>query len=209
MKIAEIFLSVQGEGPQVGMISWFIRTSGCNLSCNWCDSKYANEGKEMSISEIIDSLPPNECNNVVITGGEPLLQKDLLELLSCLPHKIYVETNGTIYDSKLIGMATYIVSPKLQFMNDAYMETLKKWKYQGTFKFVIGSRKDFDDALKLCKELKLEQTLDPVYFMPKGTDQKTINTNIINIVEWLKKDAPWGRVSLRLHITLYGNKRGV
>jgi len=76
MKINEIFYSIQGEGQQAGMSAWFIRFSGCNLRCSFCDSAYAfEEGKEMSIESIVDSVPANICNNVVITGGEPLLQK--------------------------------------------------------------------------------------------------------------------------------------
>lgn len=209
MKIAEMFISVQGEGPQVGMISWFIRSSGCNLSCCYCDSKYAKDGTEMSIESIVDKVFNSNCNNVVITGGEPFIQPDLLKLIKSLHAcNIYVETNGTIYDSMLIGYAEFVVSPKPQFMNNKYMESLKLWSTHGTFKFVVGDKQEFDIALKLAKKLELDKGIKPVYFMPKGVDANTINDIMISLVEWCKEE-PCVRISPRLQIQLYGNKRGV
>ena len=144
MKISEIFLSIQGEGPQVGMLSWFVRTAGCNLDCEWCDTTYAKTGKEMDRETIFEKIPPLVCGNVVITGGEPLLQNNkLLDLLKILPHNIYVETNGTIYDSNIIGYGSFIVSPKLQYLNEGYLKVLKKWAGIATFKFVINNKVDF------------------------------------------------------------------
>jgi len=214
MKINEIFYSIQGEGPQVGMPTWFIRTTGCNLRCSWCDSAYAlEEGKEMSIESIIDSIPASVCNNVVITGGEPLLQKDLLTLMKKLGcFNIYVETNGTIYDSKLTGFAHFIVSPKLQFLNKEYEDNIKKWKHMATFKFVVGDKKEFDEAIAFCKKLKLDsmQLIEPVYFMPKGTTEKELKERMKSIKEWLfEEQISFVRISPRLHISLWGNKRGV
>ena len=207
--ISEMFISVQGEGPQIGMISWFIRTSGCNLSCDYCDSKYAKDGTEMTIKDIVDAVYYSPCKNVVITGGEPFIQKDLLKLIKALGDaRIYVETNGTIYDPQLIGYAQFIVSPKPQFMNDKYMESLKKWKTHGTFKFVVGNREEFDIAKDLAIKLGLHKGYTNVYFMPKGTDGDTINDIMISLVEWCKEE-PWIRISTRLQIQLYGNKRGV
>ena len=80
MRIAEIFLSIQGEARQLGMPTWFIRTSGCNYNCSFCDSKYAKNGTEMSIEEIIKAVK-GKSKNVVITGGEPYLQPDLPKLV--------------------------------------------------------------------------------------------------------------------------------
>jgi len=208
MKINEIFYSIQGEGPQVGMPCWFIRTTGCNLSCNWCDTKYAlTEGKEMSLQDIKKEVNSNDCNNIVITGGEPMLQEDLLPLIKLLGNRnIYVETNGTVYKSNLIGYAKFIVSPKPDFINDNYMKVLKKWRHQADFKFVIADKIDFDKAIKICKTLKKEEG---IYFMPRGTTEQELKKNMINIIRWIKKDAPYIYVTPRLHISLYGQKRGV
>jgi len=214
MKTNEIFFSIQGEGQQAGMPAWFIRFSGCNLRCAFCDSAYAfEEGKEMSIESIADSVPAKICNNIIITGGEPLLQKDLLSLLKTLGHmNIYIETNGTIYDSNLIGYAKFIVSPKPQFLNKEYMKSLRKWSGMATFKFVIGNKEDFDTAVHLCKKLHLKDWIEvdkPIYFMPEGTTDKKIKETTKSMAEWIKKEVPYVRISSRLQIYLYGNKRGV
>jgi len=207
MKINEIFYSIQGEGPQVGMPTWFIRTTGCNLSCDFCDTKYAlKKGKEMSIKDIKKETN-NGCKNVVITGGEPLLQDDLLDLLKSMSdRKCYVETNGTIYKSTLIGMATFIVSPKPQFLNPNYLKVLKKWSTHGIFKFVIGDKIDFDRALRTCAEIGKK---DNIYFMPKGTTDEELKKVMLHLVNWIKEKAPYVNLTPRLHIHMYGSKRGV
>jgi len=207
MKISEIFYSIQGEGPQIGMPTWFIRTAGCNLDCSFCDSKYAKHGVNMIIKEIIEDISINNCCNVTITGGEPFIQSDLLNLVQKLKHKnIYIETNGTIFDSNIVGFAKIIVSPKPDFMTDNYLRVLKKWKSFATFKFVINNKKDFNEAVQLCNVL--EKT-DNVYFMPQGIKDEELKNKMISITEWIKEEAPFVRLSPRLQIHLYKNKRGV
>lgn len=210
MKINEIFLSIQGEGKEVGMLSWFIRCSGCNLRCKWCDSAYAfEEGKEMNIESIKDSIPTDKCKNVIITGGEPFIQKDLLKLIKKLSNRnIYIETNGTIFDPFIIGFANITVSPKLQFLNKEYIESLRKWSGFATFKFVIEDRKSFNDSIKLCNKLMLFEKTNNIYFMPEGISSKKINANMKSITEWLKETGVNARISPRLQIYLWENKRG-
>jgi len=206
MRISEIFYSVQGEGPQLGMPSWFIRTSGCDLSCDFCDSKYAKEGNEFTVNEIIEMVNKNNCNNVVITGGEPLLQPEIEDLVKELTHqgkKIYIETNGTIFRPLIIGFATFIVSPKPDFLNPRYLDVLRKWAQHATFKFVIRDRKDFDEALRLCA---LVDVKDNVYFMPEGVKEEDIKPRLLELVEWVK-EIGYGRVTPRFQIYLFGNKR--
>ena len=206
MKINEIFYSIQGEGPQVGMPAWFIRTAECNLACEYCDSKYAwKDGKEMHINDIKKEVCNNGCKNVIITGGEPLLQEDLIALIRALGDRIiYIETNGTIYKSNLIGRAKFIVSPKPQFMDNNYLKVLKKWSIHAVFKFVIEDKIDFDRAIRLCGKLKLKD----VYFMPQGTDNEHLLKVMKRLVKWIKEEAPYVRMTPRLQIQLYGNKRG-
>lgn len=209
MKISEVFYSIQGEGPQTGMPAWFIRTSGCNLTCDFCDTKYADKGTEQTIKNIIKKVNTNQCKNVVITGGEPMLQKDLFDLVQELINnnfKIYIETNGTIYNQRLIGLAEFIVSPKPQFMNDKYLKTLKQWSHQSVFKFVIETVSEFDRARTLCEQI---DKFDNVYFMPKCTTKKEHEKKLEGLVNLVKDIAPWGYVSPRLHIYLWGSKRGV
>jgi len=208
LKVSEIFYSIQGEGPQIGMPAWFIRLSGCNLKCEWCDTKYTWYSKtSYDINHILSKINLDQCKNVVITGGEPLLQpKPLFELLKRLAKaKVYVESNGCFYYPYLIGFAKFIVSPKLQFLNKQYEENLAKWAIHSTFKFVIKDCKDFDDAVNLCRKLN---KFEDVYFMPEGTIDGTIKHRMLWLVEKVKNKAPFVRVSPRLQIYLYGNKRG-
>lgn len=208
MRINEIFYSIQGEGPQLGTPSWFIRLSGCNLDCPWCDSKYAKDGTKMSITDIINAVSKNDCKNVVVTGGEPLIQ-DILPLLKRLqPFNVSVETNGTIFKPEIIGYCKYIVSPKIkEYKKDKrlYFLTLSQWSIHATFKFVIGNYHEFNEAIQAIKIIKPHY---PVYFMPKATDEKTMKDIMLQLTEWVKNDYPRAIVCPRLQIYLYGNKRG-
>lgn len=214
MKISEVYYSVQGEGPQLGMPAWFIRFAGCNLDCSWCDSKFAKKGKRMSIDKLVNDINyineltlSNNCKNVIITGGEPFIANDLSKLIKLLnywDYKVYVETNGTIYKQDVIGFATFIVSPKLQYLNPKYIEALRKWSNVGSFKFVIGSKKDFDQAVDLCKQLN---KFNDVYFMPMGTTEKVLKNRMLKMAEWIK-ELGWGQLTPRLQIYLWKLKRG-
>jgi 7-carboxy-7-deazaguanine synthase len=209
MKVSECFKSIQGEGPQVGMVAWFIRTSGCDLSCSYCDSKYAKDGAEMAVEDIVKTVCSDNCNNIVVTGGEPLMQielEDLVKELTKKKKKIYIETNGTFYKPNIIGFCSFIVSPKFDFINSDYLEVLMKWTQHATFKFVIRDRKDFDTTLSYCELLGLKNN---VYFMPEGIRDEDIKKKMLQLVEWVKEKAPFVRVSSRLHVYLWGAKRGI
>src|SRR5579862_6099350 len=117
MKIAEIFYSIQGEGVLAGVPSVFVRTSGCNLRCVWCDTPYASwnpEGPVVSVEEIVSQVESYGCKHVVLTGGEPMLFEPVVELASTLKglgHVITIETAGTIYRD--IECDLMSISPKL------------------------------------------------------------------------------------------------
>lgn len=208
IKVNEIFYSLQGEGPQLGTPSWFIRLSGCNLNCSWCDSKYASEGAEMILDDIVNAVSKNNCKNIVITGGEPLIQNILPLLKKLQSFNVSVETNGTIFKSELIGYCKYIVSPKIKeykgYLNQ-YYSTLSRWSIHATFKFVIGDHNEFNEAIQVIKFIKPHY---PVYFMPKATNEKTMKDIMLQLTEWVKNEYPHVIVCPRLQIYLYGNKRG-
>lgn len=214
MKISEIFYSTQGESAELGMPAVFIRTSGCNCSCPYCDSKYANKGTEMSIEEIITDTCMDtrwsNCNNVIITGGEPFIQ-DILPLVKELNHhgkKVYVETNGTIFRPELIGHATFTVSPKLKYskkvLSNDYMQSLYKWSQLATFKFVIDDYNDISEAIDVIEKITPSY---PVYFMPQTVDADEMKEKLLWLTDMVKNIYPKVRVVLRQQIYLYGNKR--
>ena len=102
MKISEIFFSVQGEGSLLGVPSVFVRTTGCNLRCSWCDTPYTSwqpEGEEMAIAQILTAVQSYNAKHVVVTGGEPLIMPgvpDLIAKLRALHHHVTIETAGTV-----------------------------------------------------------------------------------------------------------------
>jgi len=121
MRIAEIFYSIQGEGKLTGVPSVFVRVSGCNLRCTWCDTPYASwspEGPDLSIEQIVEEVLKHPTSHVVLTGGEPMMFKDIVPLIVALKghgKHITVETAGTLWQSELpagsIDLAS--ISPKL------------------------------------------------------------------------------------------------
>jgi 7-carboxy-7-deazaguanine synthase len=115
MKISEIFESLQGEGKYIGYPALFIRTSGCNLNCSFCDTKYHKYGKEININEIIKRIKNSKLEIVVWTGGEPTLQiKEISDIINnTKTKKHHLETNGTNLTNQLINFFDYIcISPK-------------------------------------------------------------------------------------------------
>ena len=118
MKVNEIFLSIQGESSSIGKPTIFVRFTGCNLRCSYCDTKYAyTEGIEMTISEIMSKIESFSYKRVCLTGGEPLLQEDIQDLLDRLKdYEVSIETNGSIDLSniKLLANQRFIMDIKLR-----------------------------------------------------------------------------------------------
>src|SRR5581483_791081 len=117
MKIADLFFSIQGEGVLVGVPSVFVRTSGCNLRCGWCDSEYNSwhpEGTPYTVAEVMERVTAFSAKHVVVTGGEPLLAPDIEDLCTALREKKYhitMETAATVFKPVACDLAS--LSPKL------------------------------------------------------------------------------------------------
>jgi 7-carboxy-7-deazaguanine synthase len=117
MKISELFFSLQGEGKLTGVPSVFIRASGCNLRCTWCDTPYASwnpEGEVLTVPAIIDAVAKFPARHVVVTGGEPMIMPDIAELCSALKERHYhitIETAATVFEDVAVDLAS--LSPKL------------------------------------------------------------------------------------------------
>ena len=228
MRIAEIFHSIQGEGLLAGVPSIFIRTSGCNLRCHWCDTPYASwkpEGPEMSIEEILKKLTEWNCDHVVLTGGEPMITPDLPELATVLRKQkkhITIETAGTIPPNGIpCDLAS--ISPKLSNStpsperNPAWNkkheatrlqpEVISEWirKYPFQLKFVVSSELDLAEIKHLLSRLP-PVPLHQILLMPEGIDVKTLATRSPWLVEICKREG--FRFCPRLQIELFGHTRG-
>ncbi|PKK86158.1 MAG: 7-carboxy-7-deazaguanine synthase QueE [Thermoplasmata archaeon HGW-Thermoplasmata-1] len=214
MMINEIFYSIQGEGREMGLPTIFIRTTGCNLRCSYCDTRYAYEkGYEMTAEQIAIALKRFPCNRICLTGGEPLLQNEAGKMIRQLigdGYEILVETNGSIGirnfntlapgERRQLKVSLDIKCPcsgeegKMNFSNIAEL------KRQDQLKFVIGSRTDYDHARNV---LGKHLVSCPVYFNPVGgTDPK-------QLVKWVLEDGLNVHVGIQLHKIIWGEKRGV
>lgn len=224
MWIAETFQSVQGEGRYAGTPSLFIRTSGCNLRCWFCDTPYTSwepEGIERTLDSLIEEVRAADCAHVVITGGEPMLVPQLVpltEAVAALKRTITIETAGTVdlpVTAHLMSISPKLANstpddPKWRKRHDnrrhrpAVIRRLTT-DYDYQLKFVIDAP---DDLAAVADYLAGFPHIDPdrVMLMPQARDADTLRTKN----EWLAPLAAqrgW-RVSPRLHIELFGNTRG-
>lgn len=214
MKVSEIFYSIEGEGIEIGRLEVFIRLAKCNLRCDWCDSKYTwNNGKDMSVNEIIKEVSGYPCKNVSITGGEPLLQKEeLLELIQKLKKSNYwiqLNTNGTIFDAKIFGLVNLITmdckcpSSGMRSNRRILRKTNDLFGLKSQFKFVISNEEDYQYAKNVVLA-SLRGALN-VIFQPEWASRKFTR----KLVEFVKRDGLDVRVILQQQKRIWGVKRGV
>lgn len=229
MLISEIFYSLQGEGELTGVPSVFVRTSGCNLRCNWCDTPYASwnpEGTQMDVAQIVAEVQKHPAKHVVLTGGEPMVAKEIRTLageLKRLGYHITIETAATIPpDGIACDLAS--MSPKLKNslpdsrLDDTWRkkhealrwqpEVVRAWLdhcgYQ--LKFVVSQAEDVDEIERMLGELRRDIPRAKVLLMPEGTSLEAIRAKSGWLGELCKERGY--RYAHRLHLELYGNKRG-
>jgi 7-carboxy-7-deazaguanine synthase len=224
MRIAEIFYSVQGEGSLVGMPSIFVRASGCNLRCSWCDTPYTSwhpEGEDLTIPEILERASEYTAGkHVVLTGGEPMMAPGIAELSHRFRERgmhITVETAGTVFTPVACDLMS--ISPKLSNSTPegAYAVHHEKLRlqpgilkrltseYEYQLKFVITDENSVEEARSLVSALNA--AVHKVILMPEGTSNDVLNERGAWIAELCKIHG--FRFSPRLHVHLFGNKRGV
>lgn len=232
----EIFYTLQGEGVSIGKPAIFVRLAKCNLACVWCDTPYTwnwtttnfkheddvkyNKNEEivtLTPLQVADIISEFECNRVVFTGGEPMLQQnEIAEVCFFLgdDYIFEIETNGTITptDRLLAEISQFNVSPKLSSsgnkLNKAiktpilkkFAETNKAW-----FKFVIGTEQDLFEAIQIIQDCEIAKIA--VYFMPEGRSESAIEQNSKILAEICKQLAV--NFTTRLHVLLWGAKKGV
>ncbi len=222
--VSEIFDSIQGEGPSTGVPSTFLRLGFCNLACRWCDTAYtwdarrydlATELQTRSLNGLRDELRLRAPTNLVVTGGEPLLQADALAaLLPELPHRVEVETAGTLWPTEALRarVAQWNVSPKLassgnpegkRRMDDVLLGFAGLER--AIFKLVIADHTDLAEARALVAALALDP--ERIWLMPEGTTPERLAER----GRWLADvcAAEGFRLGTRLHVFLWGDRRGV
>lgn len=230
MLISEIFHSLQGEGELTGVPSVFVRTSGCNLRCSWCDTPYASwnpEGEQRSVGQIVAAVQAHTTTrHVVLTGGEPMIAKEIRELaseLKALGYHITMETAGTVEPD---GIACDLASLSPKLLNSApdaiehatwrkrhevtrwQPDVVRAWidSHAYQFKFVITRPEDIEELEHMLNVLKREIPRHRVLLMPEGTSLEKMRGRATWLAEVCK--ARGYRYAHRLHIELYGNKRG-
>jgi len=207
MKVSELFYSIQGEGRQTGLPTIFIRTTGCNLRCTYCDTTYAYEdGMVMTTEEILQAIAEYPCRTCCVTGGEPLLQPEIDGLIGALVHNRYrveIETNGsrpikpyTTNDAIMISLDVKCPSSTMQDRME--LANLKHLRPMDQAKFIIGDRVDYDYAKDI---LRRYPTKAAVFFQPVwGTDTP-------KLAGWILEDGLGVRLGVQLHKYLWGTQR--
>jgi len=210
LKVNEIFYSIQGESSFLGIPFVFVRLTGCNLRCSYCDTKYAyEEGEELMVEQILKQVKKFKCRYVEITGGEPLLQDDTPFLVDSLIDEgfnVLVETNGTKDVSVISDKATMIMDikcPSSGEVDKIDWENIKRLDKKDEVKFVIAEKSDYDWAKGIITErnltYKANVLLSPV---KEKLDPATL-------AEWILKDNLKVRFQLQVHKILWPEeKRG-
>jgi len=220
LKIAEIFYSVQGEGTLAGVPSVFVRTSGCNLRCAWCDTPYTSwnpEGEERSLDSIVEQVESYNASHVVVTGGEPMIAPEIVELTHRLTQHVTIETAGTVDAEVRCDLMS--ISPKLanstpegrwsaqherlRYQPEILKRLMSRYPYQ--LKFVIAQPEDLTEVRAIVEQIGAGK--DRVVLMPEGVDSTKLAERSRWLVECCKQEGY--RFSPRLHIDLWGNRRGV
>ena len=219
MKIAEIFYSLQGEGSLIGVPSVFIRTSGCNLRCRWCDTPYTSwhpEGADMSLDAIVEQACSSGAAYAVVTGGEPLIAPGIIELTHRLRDSgfhITIETAGTVYADVACDLMS--ISPKLanstpegpfrsqherlRYNPEVLSKLMQQYLYQ--LKFVVAAPEDLEEIRSYSADKR------NIILMPEGTRPEVLKERSQWLAEICKREGY--RYSPRLHVDLWGDKRGV
>jgi 7-carboxy-7-deazaguanine synthase len=216
MKINEIFLSIQGEGVKTGIPTMFIRVPGCNLNCGWCDTVFARDpeaGEEMEFDDILAKVKASGVKHVCVTGGEPLLQKELLPLVKRLLDGVYfvsVETNGSLpiddlleLDPTKVQIDMDLKCPSSGMTEHNLLDNINKLRATDQLKLVIKDDKDFQFAKKM---LERHHVICPIILQPVyGKDPKWLAEKVLR--SGLK--ALGVRVMVQLQKMIWGEKRGV
>ena len=218
-KIAEMFSSINGEGTHAGQLAFFIRFTGCNLNCSYCDTKWANEPNapytEMTADEILSEVKKSGIKNVTVTGGEPLIQQEIIPLLETLcgdGRYVEIETNGSADVSEVLkikenrpALTMDYKLPSSGMESHMRTENFAVLEKKDMVKFVAGSRADLERALEIIREFRLIEKCS-VYISPVFGELKP--EEIVNFM--LANTLNGVNVQLQMHKFIWDpNAKGV
>ena len=214
MKVSEIFYSIEGEGIEIGRPEVFIRLAGCNLRCDWCDTNYAlNDGKELTVDEIIQEIRRHPCRSISITGGEPLLQgEELLKLVEELKRRNYwiqLNTNGTLFDQRIFELVDLLTmdykcpSSKMESDLAVLVRTKNLFGSNLQLKFIISNQEDYQYAKNVI--LPSLNDMANIIFQPEWRSRRFVK----KLAESVKRDGLNVKVILQQQKVIWGLKRGV
>jgi 7-carboxy-7-deazaguanine synthase len=212
LKVNELFFSIQGESSFAGLPCVFVRLTGCNLRCAWCDTTYAyEEGLDLTVDAVMARIREFPCRLVEITGGEPLLQKDTPALAARLLEEGYdvlVETNGSrninLVDSRCVRIMD-IKCPSSRESEKNDFTNLDRLTIHDEVKFVIGSRSDYEFAKALLPRLPKSFKIKNIHFSPLYAILPPVK-----LAGWMLEDGVSARLSLQLHKAIWPDTpRGV
>ena len=211
LRVSEIFASIQGETSYVGLPFAFVRLTGCNLRCRYCDTTYAyDDGEEFPLEEVVSRVAFFQIPRVTVTGGEPLLQEETPALVSALldlGHTVLVETNGTVALSRLDPRAVKIMDVKCPGSGEAEKtdwENFARLSPRDEVKFVLSSKEDYRFAREVIRKYgkahPFTALLSPAFglLLPE------------KLAGWMVGDSLDARFQLQLHKLVWGpDRRGV
>ena len=207
LEVTEIYKSVQGESTYMGLPCVFIRLTGCNLRCIWCDTPHAfHDGKKLSIHQIIDEVKSYDINLVEITGGEPLLQKEVFPLMESLlknKFKVMLETSGSLAINNVPAKVIKIIDLKCPGSgeeNKNLWENLNHLTSTDEIKFVIADKTDYEWSKKVLQDYELDKKV-PVLFSPVFEKLK-----LKDLTEWILEDNLPVRLHTQLHKYIWDQK---
>ena len=207
LEVTEIYKSVQGESTYMGLPCVFIRLTGCNLRCVWCDTTHAfHDGEKLSIHQIIDKVKSYDIKLVEITGGEPLLQKEVFPLMESLlknEFKVMLETSGSLAINNVPAKVIKIIDLKCPGSgeeNKNLWENLNHLTPTDEIKFVIADKADYEWSKKVLQDYKLDKKVS-VLFSPVFEKLK-----LKDLTEWILEDNLPVRLHTQLHKYIWDQK---
>ena len=210
MRVTEIFFSIQGESSHAGRPCVFVRLTGCNLRCRWCDSEYTfTGGEKMELDDVVARVKGYGCNLVEITGGEPLAQREALDLIRRLlddGFEVLIETSGSIDVTPVDRRAKIILDVKCPGSGESdknLWSNLDTLREHDEIKFVIADRADYDWARRVIAERSLDR--HTILFSPVWGE-----LDLKPLAEWMLADHVPARLQTQLHKHIWGAEaRGV